>query len=101
MNTIRDHFLHSELPLETIAKIAPFVAAHRPHWKPIYSEVDYNTRMAELHYAHQCGEWRHPACGEDDKAMDVIQEQHTPFDVTNRSYHWVSDWDSEPTDDGW
>jgi hypothetical protein len=73
---------HVELDLPMLCKLQPFVSATRPHGKATYQLLFGADRRLERHYAHIAGEWRHPAVGEDDKAMDVITEQHQ----THRSW---------------
>ena len=80
--TIRDDFLLYVDDIETLAKLHPFVAAHRSHGLATYQLLCGADRRLERYYAHIAGEWRHPACGDDDKAMDVVTEQHQ----TNRSW---------------
>ena len=65
-----------------LAKLHPFLQAHKPHITAVYQDLSHKNRLLERHYAHILGEWRHPALAEDDKAMDVIRHQHQ----TNRSW---------------
>ena len=57
-------------------KLHPFIIANRPQTQATISELTQTERFQELEYAHLAGEWRHPACGEDDKLMDVVRTQH-------------------------
>ncbi len=65
------------------AQLHPFIQAHKPHGFASYQLLDVKARRQERRLAHDAGEWKHPAIGEDDKAMDVIIHQHQ----THRSWH--------------
>ena len=71
-DTVRDQ----QLPISMLCKLQPFVSATRPHGRAAYQDLFGADRRLERHYAHIANEWRHPACGEDDKLMDVIRTQH-------------------------
>ena len=77
-DTVRDQ----QFDVPMLCKLQPFVSATRPHGKAAYQMLFGADRRLERHYAHIAGEWRHPACSDDDKAMDVITEQHQ----THRSW---------------
>ncbi len=80
--TIYETHFHKEMDLNDLIKLQPFVSAHRPHDTPAYLLVTHKDRMMERETARIAGEWRHPACGEMDKMMDVITHQHQ----THRSW---------------
>ena len=82
MTALYDTMRDTQLDLSMLCKLHPFVAATRPHGTAAYQDLDGADRIRERHYAHIAGEWRHPACGEDDKTMDVVIEQHQ----THRSW---------------
>jgi hypothetical protein len=65
------------------AQLHPFVQCYKPAGVATYKLLDVKSRRYERRLAHDAGEWRHPAVGEDDKAMDVIIHQHQ----THRSWH--------------
>ena len=57
-------------------KLHPFIIANRAQTQATIYELTGSERRRELHIAHDAGEWRHPACGEDDKLMDLVRHQH-------------------------
>ena len=64
------------------AQLHPFVQCYKPAGMATHQMLLPHERRFERHLAHIAGEWRHPACGEDDKLMDVVRKQHQ----TNRSW---------------
>ena len=73
------------------AQLHPFVQCYKTHGVATYLMLSGKDRRLERDYAHLAGEWRHPACGEDDKLMDLVHKQHqmhrswkaTPSDPRN------------------
>ncbi len=76
MTALYDTMRDAQLPIDMLCKLQPFVSATRPHGKATYQLLFGADRRLERHYAHIAGEWRHPAGGEDGKAMEVMTEQH-------------------------
>ena len=81
MTALYDTMRDTQLPIDMLCKLQPFVSATRPHGCASYQLLFGTDRRLERHYAHMLGEWRHPACS-DDKAMDVVVDQHQ----THRSW---------------